>query len=254
MEDAVLRAEHLKKYFGAVAATDDVSFELRKGEILGLIGPNGAGKTTLVDLLTGVEKPSEGYVEFDDTDITGRTPHRIGKAGLARTFQIVRPFSHMTVRDNVTIGALFGHGQRKSMGSARERADEVLEMVELDSRAHRSAASLTPQETKRLELAKALAADPTVLLLDEVMAGLHATEIDQAVSLVRRVNESGVAVLVIEHVMKAIVQLCDRVIVLETGSIIAEGDPEEVTTDPEVIKAYLGERWAKRIEDGEDGS
>lgn len=140
------------------------------------------------------------------------------------------------------------------MGSARERADEVLEMVELDSKADRSAASLTPQETKRLELAKALAADPTVLLLDEVMAGLHATEIDQAVSLVRRVNQSGVAVLVIEHVMKAIMQLCDRVIVLETGSIIAEGDPEEVTNDPQVIKAYLGERWARRIEkNGEDG-
>ncbi len=253
MEDAVLRAEHLKKNFGAVAATDDVSFELRKGEILGLIGPNGAGKTTLVDLLTGVEKPSEGRVEFDGTDITRWVPHRIGKAGLVRTFQIVKPFTHMTVGDNVTIGALFGHGQRRSVGAARERADEVLEMAELGSKTDHSAASLTPQETKRLELAKALAADPTVLLLDEVMAGLHATEIDQAVALVRRVNESGVAVLVIEHVMKAIMQLCDRVIVLETGSIIAEGHPEEVTNDPEVIKAYLGERWAKRMEKGEDG-
>ncbi|CAN5839364.1 ABC transporter ATP-binding protein [soil metagenome] len=253
MKDVVLRAENLKKTFGALAATNDVSFELREGEILGLIGPNGAGKTTLVNLLTGVDKPSEGRVEFGGKDITGWAPHRVGSTGLSRTFQVVKPFLHMSVQENVTVGALFGQGQRKSMNTARERADEVLELVELAPKADAPAASLTLQDRKRLELAKALAADPTALLLDEVMAGLHATEIENAISLVRRIGEGGVSVVVIEHVMKAIMQLCDRIIVLDQGAIIAEGEPEQVVRDPAVIRAYLGERWAERMEqDGEE--
>ncbi len=243
-DEVVLRAEHLRKAFGAVVATDDVSFALRRGEVLGLIGPNGAGKTTLVNLLTGIEEPSGGRVEFQGTDITGWAPHRIGQAGMARTFQVVKPFIHMTVRENVTIGALFGRGQRRRLAEAQRHADEILELVGLAGKAHLSAAALTLQDRKRLELAKALAADPVVLLLDEVMAGLHATEIDAAVALVRQINERGVSVLVIEHVMRAIMRLCDRIIVLDAGRLIAEGTPDEIARDPAVIQAYLGQRWA----------
>jgi len=244
--DPILRVAHLRKSFGALAATDNVSFELREGEILGLIGPNGAGKTTLVNLLTGVAEPDAGRVEFNGVDVTGWAPHRIGRAGMARTFQVVRPFAGMSVRENVAIGALFGRGQRHSVAAARARADEVLAQVDLAALADRSSSALTLQDRKRLELAKAIAADPLVLLLDEVMAGLHATEIDEAIDLVRRINRGGVTILVIEHVMRAIMRLCDRIVVLDAGRVIAEGAPQDVSANPGVIKAYLGARWAAR--------
>jgi branched-chain amino acid transport system ATP-binding protein len=236
----LLEVRGVSKRFGGLLAVSDVSFSIREGEILGLIGPNGAGKTTLFNVVNGVYKPDKGSISFADTDITGLPPNKVVKTGLARTHQIVKPLNSLSVLDNVTVGACFG---RESLGlnAARERAREVLKRVGLEERAESSARSLTLAGKKRLEVARALAAKPTLLLLDEVLAGLNPTEVEQMIDLVRKIRDEGVAVFMIEHVMQAIMKLSDRIVVLNFGQKLAEGTPMQIAGDPQVIEAYLGD-------------
>jgi branched-chain amino acid transport system ATP-binding protein len=245
--EPLLEARGITKRFGGLAAVAGVDLTIRKGEILGVIGPNGAGKTTFVNCVTGLDKPTSGTIAFRGKDITRKPGYQIGRLGIARTFQVVKPLKQLTVRDNVAIGAMFGaRGRERTAAQARERAEEVLTRVGLEHRMRQTASDLTIPDLKRLELAKALAMDPELLLLDEVLSGLNAAEIEKAMELLRGINRDGVTLFVIEHVMKAIMGLSERVVVLHYGKKIAEGSPGEVVESPEVVEAYLGERFAKR--------
>jgi branched-chain amino acid transport system ATP-binding protein len=236
----VLSAQGVSKRFGGLQALADVTFSVEEGEILGLIGPNGAGKTTLFDLLNAVHRPDAGRIVYRDRDIAGLRPYDMARLGLARTHQIVRPLNELTVRDNVTVGACFG---RRNLGlqDAIARSEEVLERVGLMSRADQLAATLNVAQKKRLELARALAADPDLLLLDEVLAGLNPAEITAMLEIIRLVRDGGVTIVIIEHVMHALMNVSDRVVALDYGRQIAEGTPAEVAENPEVIRAYLGD-------------
>jgi branched-chain amino acid transport system ATP-binding protein len=236
------------KRFGGVAAVDGVNFAIEKGEIVGIIGPNGAGKTTLLNCISGVYRLDGGDIRWQGTSIAGMASHRVASLGIGRTFQIVRPFGSMTVRENAAVGALFGSATgRRGVRGALALADEVLELVGLQAKASHPVSTLTIPDRKRLEVARAVATRPQLLLLDEVMAGLNNVEIDEALDMVRAVHATGVTVLLIEHVMRVIVGVCRRAIVLDFGQVLAEGEPEVVLRDERVIKAYLGERYAKRL-------
>jgi len=242
---ALLEVMGVSLRFGGLLAVSDVSFSIAHGEILGLIGPNGAGKTTLFNIVNGVYKVDKGKILFEGTDITNRPPNDVVHLGLSRTHQIVKPLNGMTVLENVTVGACFG---RDYMGlkPARNAAMEVLERVGLADRAETAARSLTIAGKKRLEVARALAARPKLLLLDEVLAGLNPTEIREMVPLVRGLCGRGITIIMIEHVMQAVMSLSEHVFVLAEGSIIAEGTPAAVAADPGVIEAYLGHGAAKK--------
>ncbi len=241
----LLSVHDATKRFGGVMAVQGISFDVYPGEIVGLIGPNGAGKTTLVNLITGVAKPSRGTITFGSTRLDGLKPHVIGRLGIARTFQVVRPFPSLTVLENVAVGAMYGAGgAHRSAADALHKAAEVLDFVHLAERSGDPAESLPIGGRKRLELAKALAMEPRLLLLDEVTAGLRGAEIDDAMDIIRAINARGVTLLVIEHVMKVITGVCHQVVVLDYGKKIAQGTPDAVTSNPAVIQAYLGKRYA----------
>jgi len=245
---AQLELRSVTKRFGGVAAVDGVSFEVGAGDIIGIIGPNGAGKTTLLNCISGVYRLDGGDIRWEGHSIAGIPPYRIARLGIGRTFQIVRPFGSMTVRENAAIGALFGREDaRRGPKEAFEAADGVLELVGLAAKAALPVSALTIPDRKRLEVARAVATRPHLLLLDEVMAGLNNVEIDEALEMVRAVHATGVTVLLIEHVMRVIIGVCRRAVVLEGGRVLADGEPEVVLRDERVIQAYLGERYAKRL-------
>jgi branched-chain amino acid transport system ATP-binding protein len=230
----------LGKKFGGLQAVQDLDLQVKEGEIVGLIGPNGAGKSTVFNLINGVYGPDTGRIVFEGKDITGQPPYRVARAGLARAHQIVQPLIGLTVLDNCTVGACFGR-ENLALHKAREVAREVAEGVGLGDRLAMPAGALTTAGKKRLELARALAARPRVLLLDEVLAGLNPTETAGMIETVRRIREGGVAILMIEHVMRAVMSLSDRIVVIDLGRKLAEGSPIEVANNPDVIKAYLGD-------------
>jgi len=243
----ILQVQGVSKRFGGLQALCNVAFDLPEGQILGLIGPNGAGKTTLFNCINGVYPPTEGRVIFQGQDITGWRPYNVARLGLARTHQIVQPLNELTVLQNVMAGACFGH-ERRSLSQAQDIADEVLAFVGLAERRGGLAASLNVAQKKRLELARALAARPYLLLLDEVLAGLNPAEIAEMVEVVLKIRDRGVTIFIIEHVMHALMNVSDRVIVIDHGEQIAEGTPEEVANNPRVIEAYLGDpKLAERL-------
>lgn len=236
----LLSLQGVSKRFGGLQALRNVTFDLPQGQILGLIGPNGAGKTTLFNAINGVYPPNPGRVIFRDQDVTGFKPYNLAKMGMARTHQIVRPLNELTVRENVMVGACYGH-ENQDLSNAAKIADEVLEFVGLAIRADQPAGSLNVAQKKRLEMARALAAHPYLLLLDEVLAGLNHSEIDNMIQTVLKIREQGITIIMIEHVMKAVMNVSDRIIVLDYGEQIAEGNPESISTNPKVIEAYLGD-------------
>ncbi len=239
MSAAMLTVENVSKHFRGLQAVSAVSFEVARGEIVARIGPNGAGKTTLFNVVAGVYAPDEGDVRLEGRSIAGLPPDAVCRAGIARTFQLVRPFTRLNVEDNVVVGAL---AAERGMASARARAEVVLRRLELWQKRHHLAESLTLPDRKCLELARALATGARLLLLDETMAGLRPTEIDRMVALLSELNRaSGLTILLIEHVMRAVMALAGRIVVLHHGVRIAEGAPSDVVRHPEVLKSYLGE-------------
>jgi branched-chain amino acid transport system ATP-binding protein len=240
MTTVLLSLKGVSKRFGGLQALSNVTFDLLEGQILGLIGPNGAGKTTLFNAINGVHPPESGRVIFRDKDVTGFKPYRLARMGMARTHQIVRPLNELSVRENVMVGACFGH-ENRDLRNAAKIADEVIGFVGLSIRTDQLAGSLNVAQKKRLEMARALAARPYLLLLDEVLAGLNHSEIDNMIQTVLKIRQQGVTIIMIEHVMKAVMNVSDRIIVLDYGIQIAEGSPEAIIKNEKVIEAYLGD-------------
>ena len=238
----MLEVREISKAFGGLKAVDRASLDVRQGEIVGLIGPNGAGKTTLFATIAGFHRPDGGTVTFEGKPITGMQPHRLSAAGLVRTFQITQPFAGISVRENIMVGAYLHTADRRN---AARRAEAVAATVGMAGQLDRRGADLTVAGRKRLELARALATGPRLLLLDEVMAGLNPTEIVEIVEVIKGIRESGVTILLIEHVMQAVTSLAERVYVLNQGRMIAEGSPAAVAENPRVVEAYLGQGAAR---------
>jgi branched-chain amino acid transport system ATP-binding protein len=246
-DPAFLAVRGITKRFGGLVAVNDATLDVAEGSITGLIGPNGAGKTTLFAVVAGFETPTSGLVMLEGEDITGRKPHHLARMGLARTFQIVQPFAGLSVRENIAVGAFLRESRR---AAALAVAEQVAAKVGLTDQLDKPAAALTVAGRKRLEVARALATRPKLLLLDEVLAGLNPSEVRDIVPVVRAIRDSGVTVLMIEHVMQAVMNLCERVHVLAQGRIICSGTPAEVVAAPQVIEAYLGHGAAARLQGG----
>jgi len=238
----ILEGKGITKYFGGLAAISNVDFHVKQGEALGLIGPNGAGKTTLFNLISAALTPRSGIIRFKGEEITGLSPYKICRMGVARTFQTVKVFADMPVLHNVVLGSYFGMSPGMSSADAAREATELLEFVGLSAVKGTPAKDLTLANQKRLEVARALATNPELLLLDEIMAGLNPAELAQAMELVTKIRDKGITIIMIEHVMKAIMNVCERIMVLHHGQKIAEGTPQEIATSKTVIKIYLGEK------------
>ena len=247
---ALLVLDNVSRRFGGLNAVDGVSLSIEPGEIVGLIGPNGAGKTTLINAITGVHPATGGSIRFDGGDITRKRPYQIARLGLARTFQIVQPFPQMSVLENVAAGAMFA-GRARSFAEAEAAARGHLAFTGLAAAADKPASTLTLAQRKRLELAKSLSMRPRLLMLDEVNAGLNSAEIDEALAIVRRISASGITILLIEHLMKVVLSISQRIVVLHHGQLIAQGEPRAVLKDPAVIEAYLGSRYAQSMAGGQ---
>jgi len=250
MAEPLLRIEQVCKRFGGLLAVDHASLAVETGRITALIGPNGAGKTTLFAMIAGFSRPSEGRIFYAGADVTGSAPHLLARRGIARTFQIAQPFAGLSVEDNIAIGSYLSH---RSRTDARAAAGRIAREVGLGDQLKRRAADLTLSALKRLELARALAIEPRLILLDEVLAGLNPSEIRDLVPLIRAIRTRGTTVLLIEHVMQAVMSLAEHVLVLAEGRVIAEGSPQAITANPRVIEAYLGHGAARRAGGGYDG-
>ena len=237
----ILEVTDLKKAFGGLVAVRDLDLTVAEGDVVGLIGPNGSGKTTSFNLISGYLAPDEGRIRFDGSDITGLKPHKICQNGIARTFQLTKPFSGMTALQNVMVGKMYGSESSMSVGSAEEKCRELLAFVGLESKGAVMAQTFGTVERKRLEIARALATNPKLLLLDEMMSGLTPAEMEDALNLVKAIHKSGITLIVVEHVMKAILDISTRLVVLNHGEKIAEGEPQKVVNNQKVIEAYLGE-------------
>lgn len=236
----LLEVNSVNKKFGGLLAVDNVSFQIAKGEIVGLIGPNGAGKTTLFNLVTGFYQPDRGQIRFKERSIIDQRPDQICGEGLVKTFQIVQPFFHLTVSQNVIIGALCRSNKLKE---ARRTADKIMSLLKLIDKKDALCADLTYIDQKRVELAKTLATGPELLLLDEVVAGLTPTEVDELMAMIREIHAQGITLFIVEHVMRVVMGLCTRILVMHHGKLISEGTPQKVSSDPAVIEAYLGEGY-----------
>jgi branched-chain amino acid transport system permease protein len=237
----IVECQAVSRYFGGVRALHRISLTIREGEIVGLVGPNGSGKTTLVSLLSGTLRPTRGRIRIAGHDLADLPPHRVAHVGVARTYQIPRPFASMTVRDNVAMAIMFGRSPRP-LAAARRDAERPLQVVGLGHLAQAYPSALNLHQRQLLEMARALAADPKILLLDEALAGLNPAEIDNAVQVVRRVHRSGVSIVIVEHLLRVVNQLATRIVVLDQGTCLADGVPHEVLADPAVVRAYLGKR------------